>query len=156
VFHVETIWFTKRNMETVPAQDFIAPKPEDIEVLGLNLVYGRGKIHASERLRTERFRGHYGISPSAYAALYADLQKSIDGFVPNLEKLLLMGRFLFLYESRVVLAGATGLDEGTIAKWTWQYLRMLQGLKEQKVSRFRLKSRKIIARLSDIHFGCCF
>jgi hypothetical protein len=88
----------------------------------------------SERLRTERFRGHYGLSPAAYAAVFVDLQKMTPGFVPNLEKLLLVGRFLFLYASRVALAGATGLDESTVAKLTWEYLPLLQRLKDQKVS----------------------
>ena len=122
-------------MEEVPPRNTMLAKPEEVEALGLYLVYGPGKIPASERLRSERFRGHYGVSPSAYASIYADLMlKSTHCSLPNLEKLLLAGRFLFLYESRVVLAGATGIDEGTIAKWTWKYLRMLQVLKDHKIS----------------------
>lgn len=121
-------------MEVVSNNNIILAKPEDIEALGLKIVYGLVTSTTSERLRSERFRGHYGVSPATYAAIFIDLQKMTPNFVPNLEKLLLVGRFLFLYESRVVLAGATGLDEGTVAKWTWEYLHLLQRLKEQKVS----------------------
>ena len=116
-----------------PIHEIMFATPDDIEALGLKIVYGLVNDSTSERLRTERFRGHYGVSPAAYAAIFVDLQKMRPGFVPYLEKLLLVGRFLFLYESRVVLAGATGLDESTVARWTWEYLRLLQGLKDQKV-----------------------
>ena len=121
------------KMEDIPAYDLILANPAEIEALGLKLVYGLA-TGGSRRLRSERFRGHYGISPAAYSAIFTDLQKVTPGFLPNLEKLLMAGRFLFLYESRVVLAGATGLNEGTVAKWTWEYVHLLQGLKEYKVS----------------------
>lgn len=127
---------------------------EEVETFGLNLILGLKNASLCPATKTVFFRSHYGVSPAAYAAICSDLQDSKKGFYPKLEKLLIAGRFMFLYETMIVLRGATGVDEGVLAKWIWEYVRLIQGLKNMKiVLEDATESDKILALTVDgVHF----
>lgn len=126
----------------------------EIETFGLGMIHGLRNTNLSPTTRIDYFRAHYGVCPAAYAAMCADLQDRKHNFHPNLEKLLIGGRFLFLYETLIVLRGATGVDEGILSKWIWEYLPVMQSLKDFKIdlSKATASGKIIILTVDGVHF----
>ena len=128
---------------------------EEVESFGLGLIHGLKKATLCQATKIQYFRAHYGVSPASYAMLCSDLQDKRPGFYPNLEKLLIAGRFLYLYETMFVLRGATGLDDCVLSKWVWEYVQLIQSLKDLKVKLAEtVASDKILLLTVDgVHFA---
>lgn len=127
---------------------------EEILEFGLEMIAGFRGLTLSSETQETYFRGHYGISPVSYSSICSDLQETNPNLLPDLQKLLLAGRFLFLYETTIVLRGATGNDEGQLTKWIWDYVKLLQSLKATKIKlENAIESDKILALTVDgVHF----
>ena len=128
--------------------------PNEILDFGIDIISGFENAGINKTKKVMYFRGHFGVSPLSYSKICDDLQLEKPGWIPSLEKLLISGRFLFLYETLIVLRGATGLDEGVLTSWIWQYVKLIQSLKRVKIKLQDVTdSDKILALSVDgVHF----
>lgn len=86
----------------------------------------------------ECFKAHYGAHPESFAVIFVDLQTThIDAArIPNPDVLhfLLAFNWLMTYGTEHANSGMFQLDEKTIRKHVWRYVRAITALKDQKVS----------------------
>ena len=74
--------------------------------LGLLLVgFDNMRQKCREGLLIRRFRGHYGVGPSAIKALIADLKRNRHDKLLELDSLFMAISWLKLYDTEEVMAG---------------------------------------------------
>lgn len=111
-----------------------------LSLVGLDLSCQR-KVCRDTNL--ERFRSHYGSNPIIYAQIWEDLQTTpidearISGADANtgLNYFLMSIHFLKCYPTEQQQVSRFQISDRTVREWTWFYLKKVQALKAQKVSR---------------------
>ena len=113
----------------------------EIEAIGLRLAgfdYHRQARTCSTTNR-ERYRGSYGASPKAHAAIFVDLQTTTiaEAFMgrPFPNNFLMALNWLKTYKTENQMDGHFKCEEKTATKWIWIYASKIQALKTQKVKK---------------------
>jgi hypothetical protein len=85
-----------------------------------------------KELKLRRFRAFFGVGPKALAELSNDLATSMTNF--DITALFLAVNFLSGYDNEHILAGRWGFGEDKIRKSCRSYVKLIQHLKEKKVT----------------------
>jgi hypothetical protein len=124
--------------------------------IGLEFVgFDTSRQKVRDGLNMKRFRAHYGCGPRGLAALYADLKTSHHNNIAafNLRDFLMTLNWLKLYDTQHVLAGRWGLHEETISMKLIDYTKLIQGLKEEKISWGDFhKDEVFVISIDGVHF----
>ena len=83
------------------------------------------------------FRGFFGACPESCLGILSDMQTAVPLEYrignPNPIYFLMTMNWLSTYKKESELAGLFKLDEKTVRKWIWIYVRAIQALKAIKV-----------------------
>ena len=112
------------------------------DILELGLHFAGFEQHRCQRTcmttNLRRFRGHFGVGPEAFSAIFADLQTTniVEARIdkPNPSHFFMAMNWLRAYKIEEQLAGGSKVTEKTARKWIWKYTEAVQALKAAKVS----------------------
>jgi hypothetical protein len=123
----------------------------------------RRQGRVSQKTNLERFKGLYGSNPIVYAQMWEDLQTTdiaesrLKANELCVTRFLCSINFLKCYQSESERAGKFKICEKTARKWTWIYLKKIQGLKKAKVIKarplLRLQLVMILKRMALTYFS---
>ena len=113
----------------VTAQQFLT--------IGLEDVVGFDHRRTDQARILRRWHAHFGASPETCARIFVDLQTTAihDARVDEPDVIDFLVAFFWLKDNATEerIAGLFDMDEKTVRKWKWFYVKKIAALKDQKV-----------------------
>lgn len=108
--------------------------------LGLEDLVGFDHRKVAKKRILRRWHAYFGASPETCATIFEDLQTTAIGEAhveePCVIEFLVAFYWLKSNASEEQVAGLFKMDERTVRKWKWFYIKKIVALKEQKVRRY--------------------
>jgi hypothetical protein len=109
------------------------------KILGIEMIIGFDHTRTCEAMRLRRWHAYFGASPETCSEIFVDLQRTQveEARVKRLDAFHFLIAFYWLKgnEPDEKLAVQFKLVEKTARKWKWYYLRKIEALRAEKVTR---------------------